>query len=82
MAFGVGREEVMRRMSKSAVRVAREALAAGLCSSDVVLNALYRQRQAVSPPPVPVPDALRLRHEPAADCTRYDTLRRHPHGAS
>lgn len=59
-----------------------EALAAGLCSSDVVLNALYRQRQAVPPPLVPVPDALRLRHEPAADCTRYDTLRRHPHGAS
>lgn len=59
-----------------------EALAAGLCSSDVVLNALYRQRQAVPPPSVPVPDALRLRHEPAADCTRYDTLRRHPHGAS
>ena len=59
-----------------------EALAAGLCSSDVVLNALYRQQQAVSPPSVPVPDALRLRHEPAADCTRYDTLRRHPHGAS
>lgn len=29
MAFGVGREEVMRRMSKSAVRVAREALVAG-----------------------------------------------------
>ena len=59
-----------------------EALAAGLCSSDVVLNALCRQRQAVPPPSAPVPDALRLRHEPAADCTRYDTLRRHPHGAS
>jgi transposase len=59
-----------------------EALAAGLCSSDVVLNALYRQRQAASPPLVPVPDALRLRHEPAADCTRYDTLRRHPDGAA
>ena len=29
MAFGVGRELVVRRMSKSAVRVAREALVAG-----------------------------------------------------
>lgn len=59
-----------------------EALAAGLCSSDVVPNALYQQRQAVPPPSVPVPDALRLRHEPAADCRRCDTLRRRPHGAS
>ena len=52
-----------------------EALTAGLCSSDVVLNALSRQRPTVTPPTIATPDALRLRHEPAANCARYDTLR-------
>ena len=53
-----------------------EALEAGLCSSDVVLNALSRQRQPVPAPPIAVPDALVLRQQPIADCARYDTLRR------
>ncbi len=52
-----------------------EALTAGLCSSDVVLNALSRQRPTVMPPSITTPDALRLRHEPVPDCARYDTLR-------
>ena len=52
-----------------------EALTAGLCSSDVVLNALSRQRTTVTQPTIATPDALRLRHEPAANCARYDTLR-------
>jgi hypothetical protein len=59
-----------------------EALEAGLCSSDVVLNALSRQRQPVLPPPVAVPEALILRQLPIADCARYDTLRRATHGTS
>ena len=53
-----------------------EALSAGLCSSDVILNALSRQRPAVPMPLIQTPDALVLRHAPIADCARYDTLRR------
>jgi len=57
-----------------------EALEAGLCSSDVVLNALSRQRQPAALPRIAVPDALTLQLQPAADCARYDTLRKQPHG--
>jgi len=57
-----------------------EALGAGLCSSDVVLNALSRRHQPPAPPPIPVPHALTLRQRPVADCARYDTLRRPRHG--
>ena len=54
-----------------------EALAAGTHSSDVVLNILARRRE----PPATIttiatPAALTLIHEPAADCARYDSLRR------
>jgi len=57
-----------------------EALEAGLCSSDVVLNALSRQRQPAALPLIAVPDALTLQLQPVADCARYDTLRKQPHG--
>ena len=57
-----------------------EALEAGLCSSDVVLNALSRHRQPAALPRIAVPDALTLQLQPAADCARYDTLRKQPHG--
>ncbi len=53
-----------------------EALEAGLCSSDVVLNALSRQRQPAPPPLIVAPAALTLCEPPIADCARYDTLRR------
>ena len=59
-----------------------EALEAGLCSSDVVLNALSRQRQPAALPPIPVPAALILRQQPVADCARYDALRRPTHGTA
>jgi transposase len=58
-----------------------EALEAGLCSSDVVLNALSRQRQPAALPLIPVPAALVLHQQPVADCARYDTLRR-PHNGT
>lgn len=58
-----------------------EALAAGPVSRDVVLNILTRQRQPAPPLTIVTPDALRLRHEPRADCARYDSLRR-PYGTS
>jgi len=51
-----------------------EALAAGVFSSDVILNALARQRQPALPAPILTPEALRLQHEPIADCARYDSL--------
>ena len=61
----------------SAVEAAcAEALRHNVFSSDVILKILARRRE---PPPaitIMTPDALRLRHEPAADCARYDSLRR------
>jgi len=58
-----------------------EALANGACSADVVLNILYRRRQPAAPAPIPTPESLCLRFEPAADCSRYDRLRGRDHGA-
>ena len=52
------------------------ALCGGVYSSDVIINILARRREPAAPITILTPDALRLRHEPAADCTRYDSLRR------
>ena len=41
-----------------------------------ILNILARRRDPVAPITILTPDALKLRHEPVADCARYDTLRR------
>jgi hypothetical protein len=42
-----------------------------------VLNVLARQREPRSPVTIlNTPQALRLRIEPTADCSRYDSLRR------
>jgi transposase len=55
----------------------QEALREGVHSADVVLNILARQREPTAAAiTVITPDALRLRHEPEADCARYDSLRR------
>jgi transposase len=53
-----------------------EALREGVHSADVVLNILARQRQPVAPITITTPAALRLVHQPNADCARYDSLRR------
>jgi len=53
-----------------------EALGDGVHSADVILNILARRREPEKPATIATPEALRLRHEPAADCARYDTLRR------
>ena len=53
-----------------------EALREGVHSADVILNILARQREPGAPVTILTPESLRLRHEPAADCARYDTLRR------
>jgi hypothetical protein len=59
-----------------------EALTAGTWSADVVLNILSRRRQPAVPPTILTPQALRLQHEPVADCGRYDALRRQRHGTA
>ena len=53
-----------------------EALREGVHSADVIINILARRREPESAGTVTTPDALRLRHAPAADCARYDSLRR------
>ena len=53
-----------------------EALEAGIASGDVILTVLARRRQPTPPPSIITPDALRLKIEPAADCGRYDSIRK------
>ena len=63
----------------SAVEAAcAEALREGVHSADVVLNILARQREPAAPVTILTSESLRLRHEPVADCARYDSLRRAP----
>jgi len=57
-----------------------EALGEGVHSADVILNFLARRREPGPPVTIATPEALRLHCEPAADCARYDSLRRHDHG--
>ncbi|HEY9550467.1 MAG TPA: IS21 family transposase, partial [Kiloniellaceae bacterium] len=52
-----------------------EALSENVHSAGVILNILSRRREPMTPIAIPTPEALRLRHEPAADCARYDSLR-------
>jgi transposase len=54
----------------------QEALREGVHSADVVINILARQREPTPAASITTPEALRLRHAPVADCTRYDSLRR------
>ena len=59
----------------------REALDHGVHSAPVVINILARHRDPAATPTLLTPTALRLTHEPVADCARYDSLRRtSPHG--
>ena len=53
-----------------------EALRENVHSADVILNILARRRDVARPITIMTPQALKLRHEPAADCARYDSLRR------
>ncbi len=51
-----------------------EALAQCVHSADVILNILARSRDPAPPPLLLTSPALRLVHEPVADCYRYDLL--------
>jgi len=66
-----------------------EALGEGVHSADLrhcrsdqwrangsLLNILARRREPAPAETIMTPEALRLRCEPAADCARYDSLRR------
>jgi len=55
-----------------------EAVREGVHSAGVVLNILARRRDPAAPVTILTAEALRLRHEPEADCARYDSLRRTP----
>ncbi len=57
-----------------------EALSHNVHSAGVVLNILARHREPPPPLTITTPDALRLACEPAADCERYDSLRRQTDG--
>jgi transposase len=52
-----------------------EALAAGIASRDVVLNALARRQQPQPPNNIVTSDTPTLSNAPIADCSRYDRLR-------
>lgn len=54
----------------------QEALDHNVCSAAVIINILARSRDPAPAPTLQIPDALRLMHEPIADCSRYDSLRR------
>lgn len=54
----------------------REAADQGVHSAPVVINILARRRDPAPPPLLLTPTALRLTHEPVADCARYGSLRR------
>jgi hypothetical protein len=54
----------------------KEALDQGVFSAPVVINILARSRDPSLSPPLLIPTALRLTHEPVADCARYDSLKR------
>ncbi|TRA98526.1 IS21 family transposase [Agrobacterium tumefaciens] len=54
----------------------QEALDHGVCSASVIINILARSRNPAPAAALQIPDALRLAHEPVADCARYDRLRR------
>ena len=53
-----------------------EAIASGVHSANVILNILARRREPAIVTTIATPAALTLIHEPAADCARYDSLRR------
>ena len=54
--------------------VCAEALEAGVCNADVILNILSRRCEPGPVPEVATPAGLELRTEPVADCARYDML--------
>jgi transposase len=59
-----------------------EALAAGTCSADVILNILARRSESAPASTIDTPERLQLQVLPLADCARYDGLRPPPNLAA
>jgi len=53
----------------------REALAQKAVSQEIILNILHRSQDQADHPRLELPRHLILKHEPLADCGRYDRLR-------
>ena len=53
----------------------REALAQRAVSQEIILNILHRSQDQDDHPRLELPHHLILKHEPVADCGRYDLLR-------
>ncbi len=53
-----------------------EALGEGVHSADVILNILARRKDPAPALAISTPEALKLKHEPLANCDRYDQLRK------
>jgi hypothetical protein len=60
------------------VAACREALDHGVHSAPVVVSTLARRRNPTPQPLLWPPTALRLTHEPVADCARLTTASRDP----
>ena len=55
--------------------VCRKALQGKNVRGEMILNLIARELDSPVVDPISTPDALRLSHEPVADCARCDTLR-------
>jgi hypothetical protein len=54
-------------------------LESGVITAAVVMNELRRLTAPARPSAISLPEQLRLRVEPQADCNRYDRLREGPY---
>ena len=54
--------------------VCAKALQDKTIRAEVILNLIARALDPPAAEPIPTPDTLSLRHEPVADCARYDAL--------
>ena len=67
---------VAREVGLEPLQIACElTLECGVITGAVVMNELRRLTSPVRPDAISLPDQLRLRVEPLADCSRYDNLR-------
>ena len=60
----------------------RQALSIRAFSKEVVLNLLHRSREHAPSGDMKLPDPLKLREPPVADCQRYDKLLKEAHHAA
>ena len=66
---------------KAVTAACAEALSAGTCHADVVINLARRTVQEEPKTCIDTPSHLALREPPKADCSRYDRLSGVNHGS-